>query len=101
MIGRHIESNPAGVSRRYENHPRDAHNDSIRHVWISEPFGERKPGLATCSVLERKTAPISGSRIGSPVCLLDDNEVKGCAPLERAVTASSVGANSRATKEAR
>jgi len=31
MIGRHIESAPAGASRRYEN-PRDAYDDTIRHV---------------------------------------------------------------------
>jgi hypothetical protein len=31
MIGRHIESDPAGASQRYEN-PRDAYDDSIRHV---------------------------------------------------------------------
>jgi len=29
MIGRHIESDPAGASQRYEN-PRDAYDDSIR-----------------------------------------------------------------------
>ena len=34
MIGRHIESDPAGASRRYEN-PRHAYNDSIRVLFVS------------------------------------------------------------------
>jgi hypothetical protein len=31
IIGRHFESDPAGAPRRYEN-PRDAYDDSIRHL---------------------------------------------------------------------
>jgi hypothetical protein len=32
MIGRQLESEPAGASRRYEN-PRDAYDYSIRQLW--------------------------------------------------------------------
>ena len=53
MIGRHLESDPAGASRRCEN-PRDAYDNSIRH-------GCRRPPGAPNRIARRRSARVAVS----------------------------------------